>query len=184
MRTGELDESIDDVLRGDKEAFRRILHAHGLALRSYIATMVHALDDIDDLAQEVFLTAFRQLADFRRGDDFGAWLRGIARHKVYHHLRGASRRGRALARFQEQVLRTIEGKMERAVSPDTSDSIELLLRCIGRLPDRMRQVVRSGLDGGKPADLAQELSTSVGAVYRLHARANQLLRDCMTRGTA
>lgn len=181
MRTAELLEVIDTVLEGDRDAFRRILHAYSLAVRSYIAVQVHALDDIDDLAQEVFLTAYRQLGDFRRGEDFGAWLRGIARNKVYRYYRSSARRSRALARFREDVSRTIEGRLEHAMAGETSWSIEVLLRCVGRLPERMRKVVRAGLDGGKAADLAQEMTTSVAAVYRLHSRANRLLRECMSK---
>jgi RNA polymerase sigma-70 factor (ECF subfamily) len=181
LRPPELNTAIDDVLRGDRDAFRKILRAYGLSLRSYIATQVHHMDDIDDLAQEVFLVAFRQLPEFRRGDDFGAWLRGIARHKVYDHFRSASRRHKALERFREEVVRVVEGRLERAAAADNSGSIEGLLRCIGLLPERMRQVVRAGLDGDKPADLAGKLMTTVGAVYRLHYRANRLLRDCMQK---
>jgi RNA polymerase sigma-70 factor (ECF subfamily) len=177
----ELDQVIDDVLLGEEDAFRKILRAYGLSLRSYIAAWVHHIDDIDDIAQDVFFVAYRSLGDFRRGDDFGAWLRGIARNKVYHHVRNSSRRNKALERFREEVARVVEAKLERAVSGDHSGAIEVLLRCIGRLPERMRRVVRAGLDGGKPADLAEELMTTVGAVYRLHYRANQLLRECMQK---
>jgi RNA polymerase sigma-70 factor (ECF subfamily) len=177
----ELDTVIDDVLGGDRDAFRKILHAFGLSLRSYIATQVHTLDDIDDLAQEVFFVAYRNLRDFRRGDDFGAWLRGIARNKIYHHYRGSSRHNKALERFREDVARAVEARLERATEGDHSPAIEVLLSCIGKLPERMRQVVRAGLDGGKPADLAAEMTTTVGAIYRLHFRANQLLRECMRK---
>jgi RNA polymerase sigma-70 factor (ECF subfamily) len=183
MHASELEAVIDDVLKGDRDAFRKILHAYGLSLRSYIATHVHALDDIDDLAQDVFFVAYRNLHDFRRGDDFGAWLRGIARNKMYHHFRSSLRRNQALERFREEVARLVEGRLEQAVSADTSGTIEMLLHCIGLLPERMRQVVRAGLDGGKPADLADAMGTTVGAVYRLHSRANQLLRECMSKET-
>lgn len=178
----ELDAVIDEILRGEEDAFRKILRAYGLPLRSYIGAWVHHVDDIDDIAQDVFFVAYRSLADFRRGDDFGAWLRGIARNKVYHHFRNSSRRNRALERFREEVARVVESKLERAVSADHSGAIEMLLKCIARLPERLRRVVRAGLDGSKPADLADELVTTVGAVYRLHYRANQLLRDCMQKG--
>lgn len=181
LRRSELDAAIDDVLRGERDAFRKILRAYGLSLRSYIATQVHTLDDIDDLAQEVLLVAYRGLGEFRRGDDFGAWLRGIARHKIYDHFRRTSRRHKALERFRNEVARLIEDRLERAVSGDSSGAIELLLGCIGELPERMRQVVRAGLDGHRPADVAGAMMTTVGAVYRLHYRANQLLRDCMKR---
>jgi len=175
----ELDAVIDEVLRGDNEAFRRIIHAYSLCVRSYIAASVHSLDVVDDLAQDVFFAAFRNLRDFRRGDDFGCWLRGIARNKVYKHFRSSARRHKAMKGFLEKVAGMVGARLDRATAGDTSDSIEVLLRCIGRLPERLRRVVHAGLDGDKPADLASMLDTTVGAIYRLHYRANQLLRDCM-----
>jgi RNA polymerase sigma-70 factor (ECF subfamily) len=183
LAPAELDAVIDAILRGEEDAFRKILRAYGLPLRSYIAAWVHHVDDVDDIAQEVFFVAYRSLRDFRRGDDLGAWLRGIARNKVYHHFRNSSRRNKALERFREEAARVVESKLERAVSGDHSGAIEMLLKCVALLPERMRRVVRAGLDGGKPADLAGELVTTVGAVYRLHYRANRLLRDCMQKGT-
>jgi RNA polymerase sigma-70 factor (ECF subfamily) len=41
--------------------------------------------------------------------------------------------------------------------------------------------VRAGLDGAKPAALAEIFATSVGAIYNLHYRANQLLRACLQK---
>jgi RNA polymerase sigma-70 factor (ECF subfamily) len=175
----ELDAVIDEVLRGDNEAFRRIIHEYSLCLRSYIAASVHSLDVVDDLAQDVFFAAFRNLRDFRRGDDFGCWLRGIARNKVYKHFRSSARRHKAMKGFLEKVAGMVGARLDRGAEGDTSDSIEVLLQCIGRLPERLRRVVHAGLDGDKPADLASMLNTTVGAIYRLHYRANQLLRDCM-----
>jgi RNA polymerase sigma-70 factor, ECF subfamily len=181
MLTDELNDVIDEVLGGDRDSFRKIMHAYGLSLRSYIATQIHALDDIDDLAQDVFLVAYTNLFDFRRGDDFGAWLRGIARNKMYHHFRQRSRRNKTLDQFREEVARVVAARLERAVSADSSGAIEVLLQCIGLLPEKLRRVVRAGLDGGKPAELAGELTTTVAAIYRLHSRANQLLRECMRK---
>jgi RNA polymerase sigma-70 factor (ECF subfamily) len=181
LPTSELHAVIDAVLEGKHDAFLRIMRAFGLPLRSYIAGHVFHLDDIDDLAQDVFFIAFKNLREFRRGDDFGAWLRGIARKKMYEYFRKSSRRHKAMARFREEVARVLESDLEQAVSDDHAESIEVLLGCIARLPERLRRVVRAGLDGDKPADLAGELETTVGAVYRLHYRANLLLRDCMQK---
>jgi RNA polymerase sigma-70 factor (ECF subfamily) len=177
----EIEAAIDEVVRGDKDAFRKIIREYTLFLRSYIAAHVHHLDVVDDLAQDVFFAAFRNLKEFRRGDDFGAWLRGIARNKIYEHFRTSSRRSKAMGRFQEQVTRLTEARLEQAFTADRSESIEVLLHCIARLPERMRRVVHAGLDGDKPVDLAEELQTTVGAVYSLHYRANQMLRDCMSK---
>jgi RNA polymerase sigma-70 factor (ECF subfamily) len=173
--------ALERAARGDLEAFRLVVRTYGLPLRSYLASQVYHMDDVDDLAQEVFLAALRGLAGFRRGDDFGAWLRGIARNKLLNHFRSAARRSDALSRFREEVLHVVEPELEADAAGARADRIEALLRCISRLPDRLRQVVRAGLDGEKPAQLAAALETSVGAVYTLHYRANRLLRDCVEK---
>jgi RNA polymerase sigma-70 factor (ECF subfamily) len=177
----EIEAVLDQVARGNRDAFRRIVRPFSLPLRSYIAAQVYHQGDVDDLVQEVFIAAYRSLDAFRRGDDFGAWLRGIARKKLYVYSRSAARRYKALERFREEVARAIQSDLERAASADQTVAIEMLLQCIARLPEKLRRVVRAGLEGDKPAALAEELVTSVGAIYNLHYRANQLLRDCVRK---
>jgi hypothetical protein len=79
----EIDVVLDQVSRGNRDGFRLIVRAFSLPLRCYIASQVHHPNDVEDITQEVFLSAYRQLGTFRRGDDFGAWLRGIARNKLH-----------------------------------------------------------------------------------------------------
>lgn len=177
----EIDEVLDRVERGHRDAFRLVVRTFGLPLRCYIASQLHHPDDVDDLTQEVFLAAYRDLPRYQRGGDFGAWLRGIARHKLHDYFRSTARRDRAIDRFRREVARAVEDDLERAAAARSTDSIEALLRCISRLPDRLRRVVRGGLEGDKAAAIAAELTTSVGAVYNLQYRANQLLRDCVRR---
>ena len=178
----EIDAILDEVARGRTEAFGGIVRRYALPLRGYLASQVIHLDDVDDLAQEVFLAALESLPTFRRGDDFGAWLRGIARNKLLVFFRSQSRRSRALQQFRDKVTALVGDELERAAASDRAELIERLLRCVARLPERLRRVVRAGLDGDKPAELAAALSTTVGVIYNLHHRANQLLRECLQKG--
>ena len=98
------------------------------------------------------------------------------------HFCAAARRGAAATRFREEVVKTLERDLDEAVASESSVAVERLLHCIGKLPERMRRVVRAGLDGLKASSVAEELSTTVGAVYNLHDRANALLRECMKAG--
>jgi RNA polymerase sigma-70 factor (ECF subfamily) len=177
----DVDAILAEVAQGRTEAFGRIIRDYALPLRSYLASQVHHLDDVDDLAQEVFLAALGSLATFRRGDDFGAWLRGIARNKLLVYFRSRARLSQALQRFRDEVKALITDDLERAAASDRAELIERLLRCIAELPERLRRVVRAGLDGDKPAEVAKALSTTVGVVYNLHYRANQLLRECLAK---
>jgi RNA polymerase sigma-70 factor (ECF subfamily) len=178
----EVEVILDEVARGRTEAFGRIVRDYALPLRCYLASQLHHLDDVDDLAQEVFLAALGSLSTFRRGDDFGAWLRGIARNKLLVYFRAQSRRSQALQRFRDAVTALTEDDLERAAAADRAEMIERLLRCVAQLPERLRRVVRAGLDGDRPAEVAEALSTTVGVVYNLHYRANQMLRECLQRG--
>jgi RNA polymerase sigma-70 factor (ECF subfamily) len=76
----------------------------------------------------------------------------------------------------------VQSDVEHAVAGDNAERIELLLQCIARLPVRLRRVIRAGLDGDKPAVLAEALATSVGAIYNLHYRANQCCATACRKG--
>lgn len=177
----ELNPILDEIARGNREAFRWIVRGWSLPIRSFLASQVYHTDSVDDLAQETFIAAFQNLGTFRRGEDFGAWLRGIARHKLQGYFRSQGRRENALDRFRAEVSEIVGSDLETASAGDRSEQIERLLQCIGRLPEKLRRVVHAGLEGDKPAALAESLSTSVPAVYQLHYRANQLLRECLNR---
>jgi hypothetical protein len=55
---------LDYVLESDRDAFRKILQAYGLSLRSYVATQIHTRDAIDDLAQDMRIVVYRTLHNF------------------------------------------------------------------------------------------------------------------------
>src|SRR5262245_52163192 len=104
----DIEAALEEIERGRSDAFGQIVRAYALPLRSYLASQVHHLDDVDDLAQEVFLTALRSLSSYRRGEDFGAWLRGIARNKLLNYFRSMSRRNQAMQNFREEATRMME----------------------------------------------------------------------------
>ncbi len=178
----ELNSIIDQLVKGDSEAFWKIIAAYRLPLRSYIASQVHHSQDIDDLAQEVFVAAFRGIKTFRRDDNFGAWLKGIARNKLCNYLRSEARREKAMGQFSLEVSQLISAELDEATAADTAVTIEMLLHCITLLPEKLRRVVRAGLAGKRAHALAEEFATSVGAIYNQHYRANQLLRQCVEKG--
>ncbi|MEM9646406.1 MAG: sigma-70 family RNA polymerase sigma factor [Planctomycetota bacterium] len=172
-------QTVLEVLAGDRDAYRILVRDYRLMIRSYLGSQLHRSDEMDDLAQEVFLTAYKNLDKFELEADFGAWLRGIARNRLLAHFRSVGRRRVREAKFREEVTQLLDQDLERNFFDQHEFAIEALLRCIAKLPERMKHVVRAGLDGTKASELADELTTSVGAIYNLHYRANMLLRKCV-----
>ena len=88
----ETEESEDAVLLrqaagGSPEAFALLVRTHQAAVRWYLVRCVRDPATADDLAQEVFLAAFRNLATCRSAASLGGWLRGIARNLAIQHVR-------------------------------------------------------------------------------------------------
>lgn len=175
----QVERVIAAVLRGETDRFRLIVREYGLLVRGYLAARLPHQDDADDLAQEVFLIAFEKLAvcDPPR---FAGWLLGIARNQLRNHWRARTRREDALARFREEALEVVDPELQTLSAGSSPAQIERLLHCIALLPDRLRRIVRAGLEGIRSETLAAELGVKPNALYQARFRAHAALRKCMT----
>jgi RNA polymerase sigma-70 factor (ECF subfamily) len=66
------------AVSGGREAFGELVRRHGSAVRSLLRRMGADPALADDIAQDSFLAAFEQIADFRGEGTFQAWVKRIA----------------------------------------------------------------------------------------------------------
>ena len=184
LESAQVNEALDAALCGHPDAFVTIVRAYGPSLRAFLGSQMFYLNDVDDVAQETFIAAYRSLDKFRRDQDFGAWLRGIARNKLRRYFEDGSRRSTQLEAFQRDAAILLENELEDAAAGTRSEQLQAMLVCIGKLPERIRHVVHSLLDRSKASALAEELETTTGAIYQLQYRALKLLRGCIARDLA
>src|SRR5207247_2068373 len=95
---------------GDQDAFAQLYAAY--------VRMVHAIvlgrvprKDVDDLVQDVFLTAYTRLGELRDPAAFGGWIATIARNRATDHLR-QSREEPGLPDADEQRLEQLLGRLK------------------------------------------------------------------------
>jgi RNA polymerase sigma-70 factor (ECF subfamily) len=80
-------EALAAVARaGDERAFGELYRAHARMVHGLLLARVPRAD-VDDLAQDVFLTAWRRIASLRDPAAFPGWLATIARNLATDHLR-------------------------------------------------------------------------------------------------
>jgi RNA polymerase sigma-70 factor, ECF subfamily len=72
---------------GEETAFAEVIERYGPRLRYYLGRIVERSAPIDDVLQEVWLTAFRTVSRLRDPAAFTAWLYRIARNKASLELR-------------------------------------------------------------------------------------------------
>ena len=179
MTTEEQEQTIRRILQGEVELYASLVREYSLPIRGYLSARLHQREEVEDLAQEVFLAAYRSLDKYRPGESFMAWLFGISQNKILQHLRSAHRRDSAMERFHQFVWDQV-GQGVRDMTRETSGwQMERLSHCLERLPARLSRVVRALLREEKVENLCAEFGVSRGAIYTLHWRAVRQLRQCM-----
>jgi RNA polymerase sigma-70 factor (ECF subfamily) len=79
---------------GDTEAFRQLVERHSKTTFRVAYRMTGNEHDADDVVQETFLRAYRQLRHFEERANFGTWLHRIAVNCSLDLLRARSRADR------------------------------------------------------------------------------------------
>src|SRR2546426_11057645 len=125
------------------EAFEILAEQYRPMLLVYLKTLVRDEHLAEDLTQESLIAAQRSLTTFKKGANFGAWLRGIARMKTLENRRASTRR------HIVADSRIIEGMEQVYVALDTPDArkdswadrVGLLRDCVSRLNERLRGAI-------------------------------------------
>src|SRR4051812_19238297 len=77
---------VDAVRRGDRDAFERLYKMFSPLVHGVLLARVPA-GEVDDLVQDVFLTAYRRLESLRESAAFGGWVAMIARNRATDYFR-------------------------------------------------------------------------------------------------
>lgn len=94
---------------GDQEAFHVIFNRYGRPVLSFINNLVHNRDLAEDLAQETFVRAHKNMGGLRDEVKISTWLFGIARNVVRESVRQARRNDKKVGLDEPESLR-IESK--------------------------------------------------------------------------
>jgi len=175
----EDEQSIRMVLAGDREAFRRLMTRHQVAVCATIAVLQPRGSDCEDLTQDVFLAAFRHLGKFdSRKGSFRTWLLAIARNVCRNaHRRPKTAQLGELPEFADG--RTPESQASRA------ELFERLDAGLAALPEEQRLafvlVEMQGLSYQEAAAIAEvNVGTVKSRVHRAKASLRELLQPVVT----
>jgi RNA polymerase sigma-70 factor, ECF subfamily len=174
----DTDSLVERVMDGDINAYGDIVVRHQAEVWAITSALLVDKSQAQDLVQETFVRAYRQLSRYERGRDFGAWLRTIARNLVRNELR---RRGRQL-----NLLALYHSELEMQLADgDTHDErhdrlFTALEHCLNALPEPAANVVNLRYEQGLDfEEIASKLNRTVPASRQLLSRARLWLRDCL-----
>jgi len=155
-RMAEPDElnRIQNSLAGDTEAYAALVKEHQKMVHAVAFRMTGSLADAEDLAQETFLRAFRQLDSFRAESKFSTWLCQIAVNLSLNWRARENRRGDIHSKWAEDAISENDSREE--------------------FPDELSRQVQTGLNNLP----AKQRAAIILTIYenRTHAEAAALLK--------
>ena len=165
------EELVGRVQRGDREAFGRLYDRYAGLVRSVCFEATGDVVDAQDLAQDVFLSAFRQLDQLSEPGRFSAWLVGIAR------LSGVEWR-RTRHRDRHEWAGDATEEIAEPEQLDHDDQWSDLKAALASLSDDERLGIHLFYLEEQPAELARQLlNLSLSGFYRVLDRARKKLEQ-------
>jgi RNA polymerase sigma-70 factor (ECF subfamily) len=156
-------------------AVRRLMARHGAAVYRYCREALRDVSLVDDVHQQIFIEAYRDLSRFRRHSTVRVWLFAIARHRV---LDAVKKRRHTQGWVEDSAATdTPDPRPSPAESLDDARLHEALAASLDELPaDTRTAVLLHYQQGFTFAEMAEICRVHPGTLCARVARALPLLR--------
>lgn len=164
--------------RGDKDPrpFRLLVERHQNTVFRVCYNFMHNSEDAEDLAQEVFLKAYRNLSKFEGRSSFKTWIYRIAINTSQNELRRRSRRPQESPTPLETAAEFIPSSDNVEESTQKRAQYAVLLQAFKRLrPEESQVLMLKDLEGRPYAEIAEMLDITLSAAKMRVQRARTAL---------
>lgn len=169
------------VQKGDSRAFDLLVLKYQHRIFGLISRYVRDADEVQDVAQEAFIKAYRALPRFRGESAFYTWLYRIAINTAKNHLVSRSRRPPGSDVEIEDAEYYVNGEaLHEIETPESAlfgAELKLVVeRAISELPEDLRTAVTlREFDGLSYEDIAEIMECPVGTVRSRIFRAREAI---------
>jgi RNA polymerase sigma-70 factor, ECF subfamily len=167
--------------QGDRPAFEELVRRTARVVFSRLYLETGDAHRAEDLAQETFLVAWRNIRQVTDPSGFRAWLFSIAHSVLVDSVRRESRQKRSATRVGEERLQAIS---DRSPAPDESaqreEARQQVLSVLRSLPEEYRlPLTLRYIAGADYEQISRELGLTNGSLRGLLNRGMARLREAM-----
>ena len=176
-------ELIDVVRGGQTEQYAKIIERYQGKLFAYLYRLIGNRDEAEDLLQDVFIKAYKNLRSYDSSRKFSSWIYRIAHNEAVNFIKRKS-----LKRFVSwEDISSTKDKLESSSNEESADgawirkeSIKEVDDAINKLPIKYKQVLLLRYFSDKSYDeIGEILGKPVNTVGTLINRAKKKLSDEM-----
>jgi RNA polymerase sigma factor (sigma-70 family) len=129
---GQKADWLRKLFAGDHEAFGEFIDKYKGTVFMCCRMLGLREDDVEDVASETFMAAYRSISRYRGQAELGTWLWKIAYHKAVSHLRKYGRTGQL---FDENIKRLVDIRRRPSLQVlEDAEQAESVWQAVKRLP--------------------------------------------------
>lgn len=174
------DELIERCLKGDRLSYRELYERYSKAMYNTCLRMLNNVAEAEDVLQESFIEAFKNLQQFEHRTSFGGWIKQICINRCINQL-------------NKRKIDWVD--MEKIGGYDSADElpfdeenmalqVETVKKAIMRLPDGYRTVLNLYLlEGYDHEEIAEILQVAESTTRTQYMRAKQKLLQLLKAGS-
>ena len=173
--------SIDDdysvirqFIEGDKSAFQVLVKRHKEKVRNIIYITMNNSALVDDIAQEVFITVYKNLKHFRFESQFTTWLYRITVNRCKDYLRRMNVR---------KIFSPIDEGYEvseYSTPVENNDISKIVMDAIAKLPVKLRMpLILKDIEGFSYQEISESLKCEMGTVKSRIFRGREKLKEIL-----
>ena len=183
MTDRDIDQQlVERVQRGDKGAFDLLVAKYQRKIFRLLSRLIRDPAEVEDVAQEAFVKAYRALPNFRGESAFYTWLYRIAINTAKNHLVSQGRRAPTSTEADIEEAETFDDG-EHLRDLNTPDSMllskqvaEAVNRAIEQLPEDLRTaIVLREIEGLSYEEIAESMNCPIGTVRSRIFRAREAI---------
>ena len=174
---------VERVQNGDSRAFDLLVQKYQNRIAKLIARFVRNPADVQDVAQEAFIKAYRALPNFRGESAFYTWLYRIAINTAKNHLVAAGRKSPSYAVDVQEVEKYDASEwLKEYATPERellADEIQVTVNSAleGLPPDLREAITLREIEGLSYEDIAQVMDCPIGTVRSRIFRAREAIDE-------
>ncbi len=180
------EELVEDVKKGNIDAFEDIVKKYENKVYGIVFHMMKNQNEVEDLAQEVFLKVYKNLDKFKGDSSLYTWI-----YKITVNLCLDELKKRKNIIYLDEKISVEDGEIDKELPSNERSQEELyedkelkenLHRCINKLPDKQKMmIVLRDIKGFSYDEIAKITNNKIGTVKSQINRARLKLKELLDK---
>ncbi|MGH8677076.1 MAG: RNA polymerase sigma factor RpoE [Burkholderiales bacterium] len=183
MGDREVDQQlVERAQRGDKQAFELLVAKYQRKLARLLSRFIRDPAEVQDVAQEAFIKAYRALPSFRGDSAFYTWLYRIGINTAKNYLVALGRRAPTTTEFDSEEAENFDdGDQLRDVNTPEAEMMSKQIastvnQTMEELPEELRTAITlREIEGMSYEDIASVMNCPIGTVRSRIFRARETI---------